>query len=927
MQRIITLLIAAFLLSSAFGQTGIKNFQNVNISNKSLDKLIPTDIRYGDELSRKLSPLLNIYLSGLEKNPGTMLQTEGSVPGLKGLLSFQEDPIDGLILPVFIKSNNVSASASLIKAYGGKIRATAGDIFTAEIPADKLKIIAQSPDIIYVDASSISETKIDISRTETKVNQIHSGTGLPRSYKGNGVIVGVVDSGIDWKHPDFSTPGSNRIRYLWDMSGTGNPPAGTDYGTEYTKTQLDALQCLEQDLDDGGGHGTHVAGTAAGNGGANLNYTGMAPESDIIFVKGFRTGPSFSDADVFNGCYYIFLKAQELGKPAVINLSLGGHYGPHDGSSNYEQGLSNLTGNGKIIVAAAGNEGDTPIHLGYTASGTTTEQASETFLELYDGSFFGADMWYNNGDIKVGIAAYDTTTFNLIGYTTPIEPGQKTEDLAFTVNNYTYAYVTIDATGINNPNNGANEVVVVMDSKNGQADMLAAYWTLYTYGSGSFDAWAITGGHFATYSNNYIKGGDNLKTIGTPGTGKKIICVGSYTTKDRWVNVDGSTYLQPGDPVIGRVSSFSSVGPSRDGRTKPDIVAPGEVIIAAYSSSLTQTPRPLILQGGMHQKMHGTSMASPHVTGVVALLLEKKPDLTYEEALTALKNTAVKDGFTGATPNNFYGSGKIDAYTAFQSISGGGGGVQTADLAYDDGEPSSGYVWNTAGQGSAVRMTPTLSNAKLTKMEIYITGINSGTATYRPVVLGNSAGQPGTHLVNLSSKTAATYPGWDPTDLSSYNITVNGDFFVGLLYDGINTPGYGYDPVDNGRAWDYSGSAWSQWNETYFIRATIQTIVTEVEMENEIPAEFSLSQNYPNPFNPVSSFKLSLPEGRYTKIIVYDIQGRKVAELINNYLNAGTYNVTWNGKNDEGISAASGTYLYTVQAGEFFQTKKMMLLK
>ena len=172
----------------------------------------------------------------------------------------------------------------------------------------------------------------------------------------------------------------------------------------------------------------------------------------------------------------------------------------------------------------------------------------------------------------------------------------------------------------------------------------------------------------------------------------------------------------------------------------------------------------------------------------------------------------------------------------------GGSGIQTANLIYDDGTPSGGYYWNNNGQGSANRMTPTLSNAVLTQMEIYITGVNSGTATYKPIVLGNNGGSPGSDLVTLNYKTAASFPVWDPTNLVSYNITVNGDFFVGLKYDGVNKPTYGFDAVDNGRAWDFNGSSWSAWNETYFMRATIQTITSVAQISNEIPTEFQLSQ-------------------------------------------------------------------------------------
>ena len=294
--------------------------------------------------------------------------------------------------------------------------------------------------------------------------------------------------------------------------------------------------------------------------------------------------------------------------------------------------------------------------------------------------------------------------------------------------------------------------------------------------------------------------------------------------------------------------------------------------------------------------------------------------------VTGMANVPVLDLDYRASDNKLFAA--THGRSMYSStLTGGGGGTQTANLVYDDGSPSNGYYWNNNGQGSANRMTPTLSNATLTKMEIYITGVFAGTATYKPIVLGNNGGSPGNDLVNLGFKTTATYPGWDQTDLSTLGISVNGDFFVGLKYDGTNKPTYGYDVTNNGRAWDFDGTNWAAWNETYFIRATIQTTTSVAVLNNEIPNEFDLSFNYPNPFNPTTRFKYALPEGRNVKIIIYDIRGSKVTELVNNFQGAGTYEVTWNGKNDLGQNVASGTYIYQVNAGDFSQTKKMVLLK
>ena len=261
------------------------------------------------------------------------------------------------------------------------------------------------------------------------------------------------------------------------------------------------------------------------------------------------------------------------------------------------------------------------------------------------------------------------------------------------------------------------------------------------------------------------------------------------------------------------------------------------------------------------------------------------------------------------------------------SASPTGGGTQTFSLSYDDGTPTSGYFWQAAGQSSGNRITPTVIGAKLTEMSIYFVGVNAGNASYTPIVLQYTGSAPGPAYATIPAKVASAIPGWDATDLSGYNIIVSNDFIIGLKYDGTNQPTFGYDPVDNGRAWDFDGNGWSSWTETYFMRATIQTVTSVAEINTQIPDKFEVSQNYPNPFNPSTKFRYSLPEGRTVKVVVYDLNGRRVAELVNNYQNAGSYEVTWNGKNDSGVQVASGTYIYSIQAGNFTQTKKMVLLK
>ncbi|MGE5436437.1 MAG: T9SS type A sorting domain-containing protein, partial [Syntrophothermus sp.] len=288
-----------------------------------------------------------------------------------------------------------------------------------------------------------------------------------------------------------------------------------------------------------------------------------------------------------------------------------------------------------------------------------------------------------------------------------------------------------------------------------------------------------------------------------------------------------------------------------------------------------------------------------------------------------LPNVAVLDLDYRASDNKIFAS----THGRSMFVANLGGGSNISEISYDDGTPTNSYYWNQWGQISANRITPPTLNSKLMKISIYIVSVSEGSATYKPVVLNMRNGLPGIQVANISSRTAQSIPGWDMTDVSAMDINLTGDFLVGMMYDGINKPTYGADPIDNNRAWDYNGTAWSPWIETYFMRATVQTVTAIVDIDTKVPKDFMISQNYPNPFNPTTTINYSLPLNEKVEVIVYDITGRKVAELVNNYQNAGTYAVTWNGKNDAGKNVSSGMYLYSIKAGKFNQVKKMILLK
>ena len=188
-----------------------------------------------------------------------------------------------------------------------------------------------------------------------------SGAARP-AYTGAGVLVGIIDSGIDWRHDDFrNANGTTRLKAIWDLWGAGSaPPTGFAYGAEWDQTEINASLTGGGAVNevDNNGHGTHVSGIAAGNGRASSGqYSGVAPEADLLFAKPFNNG-GFAEDKTIDAMNYLVQKAHALGQPIAINMSLGGHFGAHDGTSAQERVIDDLSGPGVVFCVAAGNEGE-----------------------------------------------------------------------------------------------------------------------------------------------------------------------------------------------------------------------------------------------------------------------------------------------------------------------------------------------------------------------------------------------------------------------------------------------------------------------------------------------------------------------------------------------------------------------------------------
>lgn len=258
----------------------------------------------------------------------------------------------------------------------------------------------------------------------------------------------------------------------------------------------------------------------------------------------------------------------------------------------------------------------------------------------------------------------------------------------------------------------------------------------------------------------------------------------------------------------------------------------------------------------------------------------------------------------------------------------------STEMVYDDGTPSTSVFEPDANWQLAVRFTPSSNNYTITQVQVYTNGDNnSGTGQFKLVIYkaDPNTGLPAEEWLQ-PYLTIPSGTGWQKYDITGGELS--GEFYVAVLYDGIGHPLIGADPPSgNGRAYEYDFSQKSWYklpppnDYTLFIRATVKTTTAVTEIDTKVPDKFSLEQNYPNPFNPTTTIRYALPVGTDVRVSVYDISGRRVADLVNNYQSAGTYNVTWNGMNDMGERVSSGIYFCRIKAGSFEKTTKMNLLK
>lgn len=593
-------------------------------------------------------------------------------------------------VPVLVQSTDPDTTARAVRASGAHAGRPVGAILPVRACLDTLQVLSRRPEVIRVEASPPRQPTLDISRIELGADRSEAGDALPFPIDGRGVIAAVVDTGVDYDHPDFGA-GRSRVQLIWDLAfGSGDPPAGYDVGSLCDRSSIRTGSCDSIDIV---GHGTHVAATMAGSGDT---YRGLAPAADIMAVASIDFGL------LVESITWLFEQADARDQPMVVNLSLGGHYGPHDGTSLESQALSDLVGPGHIIVAAAGNEGSDFIHLGYDPGG----DEGKTLFHVFSGLDVSAALftiWHPPDatlSFAVGVQAHgeeiDQTPF------ASVETGASRHDLQDGTTGLGQVYLQ-PAAGPN-PNNGKIQIDIAVEPTDVayQGNQQGYVWYLKVRGRGAFNAWSAAAGfltppaRFSDRDDNGLVPGDNARTVAAPALAPGVIAVASYATRSSWIDHQG-TEQQHEETSPGTISFFSSRGPSADpARTgpKPWIAAPGEFIVAALSEHSGEL-QPGTRVDDRHIAMRGTSMACPHAAGAVALLLQVDPTLDPDAIRALLAATARSDEHTqGRLPDATWGHGKLDAYEAVARALGVG-------LCQTDGECARDY--RCTGEG---RCTP-----------------------------------------------------------------------------------------------------------------------------------------------------------------------------------------------------------------------------
>lgn len=581
----------------------------------------------------------------------------------------------------------LSAIREAVERLGGRYKFGIKDIASVSLPAPQIYELLTTSKIQRVEGATQGYALLcDTMVIANNIDSAKRGLGgLPSPLTGKGVIVGIIDDGIDYRHADFQRPnGKSRIRWLWsqDYNDPQRKEPRFGYGAHWDSTYLTSNACPFM---PNSSHGTQVSGIAAGNGRQVGRYTGIASDADLIVVQVRYNNFSTSLADAVS---YIFGKAAELGRPCVINSSVGTYYGPHDGSELEVKVVNDLLNDkpGRFITHAAGNGRGQRMHVQLVTSGSQTKN---TWL-AHNGNINRVEFY--------GFA--DTAQFSTAGFSLSVmNPTNATPIGSSRLYNLRRNLPNLHSRGVDsivevlytNPQNQPVTLKLYVSYKKGLYEFWFRVlgtsssnpWQLAVTGNAKIDLWSsaplFNSSDFITTPSpapaNFVAANDEQTIVSSINCSPQVLSVANYNNRYQYTGFMG-TVINLGRQygvLPGELGGTSSRGPTRDGRIKPEIAATGNFILASLRTSDATSRRAsndaTLGIGGYHGTNGGTSMAAPVVCGAVALYLECQPNATWSQIMQAFTSTAKADNFTtswGTLPNSEWGYGKLNALKASQ---------------------------------------------------------------------------------------------------------------------------------------------------------------------------------------------------------------------------------------------------------------------
>ncbi len=563
-------------------------------------------------------------------------------------------------------------SSDIINELNINVNSDLGTTLTATMPIENINKLAQLNEIKHIAIARRVHLLNDSARFDIGIDKIHQGENLNSIYKGKNVIVGIIDTGIDYNHINFK-----------DSNGNTRIKKAGRFNTMTKKVELystsSSIASLTTD-NSNESHGTHVSGIATG-GYTNNNFHGMAPESDIIL---FGLEEELTDANIIDGIKAVFDYADSVKMPAVVNISLGVNVGPHDKTDSFNSTIDKLTGEGKIVVFAVGNEGENNLHIIKVFNNQDTNKPQFSTIVEYEGKnyYSEVDAWSRNSEpFGLQFFIYNKSQETEI-LTSQIFYPTTTQYKEFKWNHLNlsqYFSGTILAYGQLDPSNNRYQLYSYIDG-----DVTKSNYRIgikyYGKPNTEIDCWASpTPTQLTNLNNNKYTQGTPDGSYNSMGCADNAINIGAYSTRRGFYSINNQYYYYTG-AIRNDIASFSSYGTDINGRTYPDVVAPGYTIISSvnnYDRNTTvagkSTLADQVTKFGDNRKYHwgdmaGTSMAAPVATGTIALWLQADPYLTPAEIRSIMKETATNDLYTKKSNNVQWGAGKLNAYDGLVKV-------------------------------------------------------------------------------------------------------------------------------------------------------------------------------------------------------------------------------------------------------------------